>query len=266
MFCKIFESKTCENGGCQRFRGDHLEIQRRIQNPFKHLRCSFFANKVNDYEPPAIFAENSILEIFNPFVPNASFLYPLKTSENRNVFWCFQGVEKGCIGNEWVKWALSALWWTLFGECALFLNVSHLFSLCHAISALTFSWRGSLSYRNQIRANQWTGFYMIRNSVMKELTPQNIQKSVKHLRCSFFTKVFTRFQPTDFNYFRKSCIIDVWIGSECASVASLNPVNMQMYYKCTILKCKRSVTDIERKSSAKNIVIQSHFLVWKFPH
>ena len=28
---------------------------------------------------------------FNPFVPNAPFLYPLKTSENRKVFWCFQG-------------------------------------------------------------------------------------------------------------------------------------------------------------------------------
>ena len=39
----------------------------------------------------------------NPFVPNAPFLYPLKTSENRKVFWCFQGVEKGCIENEWVK-------------------------------------------------------------------------------------------------------------------------------------------------------------------
>ena len=37
------------------------------------------------------------------FVPSLPFLYPLKTSENRKVFWCFQGVEKGCIGNEWVK-------------------------------------------------------------------------------------------------------------------------------------------------------------------
>ena len=26
------------------------------------------------------------------------FLYPLKISENRKVFWCFRGVEKGCIG------------------------------------------------------------------------------------------------------------------------------------------------------------------------
>ena len=41
--------------------------------------------------------------IINPFVPNALFLYPLKTSENlkisenRKVFWCFQGLEKRWI-------------------------------------------------------------------------------------------------------------------------------------------------------------------------
>ena len=34
---------------------------------------------------------------FNPFAPNAPFLYPL------TVFWCFQRVEKECIENEWVK-------------------------------------------------------------------------------------------------------------------------------------------------------------------
>ena len=44
-----------------------------------------------------------ILQVeFNPFVLNASFLYPLKTSENRKVFWCFEWVEKGWIGNEWI--------------------------------------------------------------------------------------------------------------------------------------------------------------------
>ena len=37
---------------------------------------------------------------FNPFSPIPPFLYPLK---NLSVFWCFQGVEKGCIGNRWVK-------------------------------------------------------------------------------------------------------------------------------------------------------------------
>ena len=38
----------------------------------------------------------------NPFFSNASFLYSLKT-ENLMVSWCFQRVEKGCIGNKWVN-------------------------------------------------------------------------------------------------------------------------------------------------------------------
>ena len=37
------------------------------------------------------------------FVLNAPFLTALKTSENRKVFWCFQGEEKGCIGNNRIK-------------------------------------------------------------------------------------------------------------------------------------------------------------------
>ena len=40
--------------------------------------------------------------LINPVIPNAPFLYPLKT-ENRKVFWYFQEIEKGCIGNEWVN-------------------------------------------------------------------------------------------------------------------------------------------------------------------
>ena len=40
---------------------------------------------------------------FNPFDPNVPFLYSLKTSENRKIFWYFQGVEKGCTANEWIK-------------------------------------------------------------------------------------------------------------------------------------------------------------------
>ena len=43
------------------------------------------------------------IRYINPCVLNAPFLYPLKTSENLKVFWYFRGVEKGCIGNEWVK-------------------------------------------------------------------------------------------------------------------------------------------------------------------
>ena len=51
-----------------------------------------------------------IVEIlFNPFFPNATFFYPLKTSENRKVFQCFQGVEKRCIGKEWIKNKISTI-------------------------------------------------------------------------------------------------------------------------------------------------------------
>ena len=39
----------------------------------------------------------------NPFVPNAPFLYFLKTSEHLTVFCFFQGVEKRCIWNESVN-------------------------------------------------------------------------------------------------------------------------------------------------------------------
>ena len=53
------------------------------------------------------------LRHINEFVPNTPFLYPSKTSENRKVFWFFQGVEKECIGNKWVKYT-SLLLHTLY--------------------------------------------------------------------------------------------------------------------------------------------------------
>ena len=34
---------------------------------------------------------------FNPFIPNAPFLYPLKTSAILTVFRCFQKIEETCI-------------------------------------------------------------------------------------------------------------------------------------------------------------------------
>ena len=36
--------------------------------------------------------------LIKPFVPNAPFLYPLKTSENLTVFLCFQGVQRDASG------------------------------------------------------------------------------------------------------------------------------------------------------------------------
>ena len=56
--------------------------------------------KVN---PKNIFFFHTQIQQFNPYVPNAPFLYPLKTSENRT------GVEKECIGNKWVNQLLNGL-------------------------------------------------------------------------------------------------------------------------------------------------------------
>ena len=50
------------------------------------------------------FQMSVMLRKINLFGSNAPFLYLLKTSENRKIFRCFQGVEKGCIGNKWVKY------------------------------------------------------------------------------------------------------------------------------------------------------------------
>ena len=44
--------------------------------------------------------------LLNWCFPIASFLYPLKTSENLTVFSWFQDVEIGCIGNKWVNMLL----------------------------------------------------------------------------------------------------------------------------------------------------------------
>ena len=46
--------------------------------------------------------------MINPFVPNALFPYPLKTTENLTVF-CFQGYRKGALGKNGLKIKLCAL-------------------------------------------------------------------------------------------------------------------------------------------------------------
>ena len=71
-----------------------------IQQTF--LPLSFYLKKPTTTTASTKKGKKSDLYI-NPFVPNAPLLHPLKTSENRKVFWCFQGVEKGCIGNEWIE-------------------------------------------------------------------------------------------------------------------------------------------------------------------
>ena len=46
-----------------------------------------------------------LIHSFNPSVPNASVpnLPPQNIRKPLRFCWCFQGKEKGCIGNEWVN-------------------------------------------------------------------------------------------------------------------------------------------------------------------
>ena len=60
---------------------------------------------VNRRNYPIYFVLDWRFDLFNPYIPNVPFLNPLKKSKNLKVFWCFQEVEKGCIGNKWVKMA-----------------------------------------------------------------------------------------------------------------------------------------------------------------
>ena len=50
----------------------------------------------------------------NPLQTGFAFLYPLKTSENLKVFWCFQGVKKSNTGLSWVN---QSSWSLAYFEC-----------------------------------------------------------------------------------------------------------------------------------------------------
>ena len=87
----------------------------------KHLWRSLIFDKVEDLATSIlnfkhisylvlVFLLLTLLQLpttwLNPFVSNVPFLYPLKTTENRKIFWCFQLVRKGCIENKWVNLTL----------------------------------------------------------------------------------------------------------------------------------------------------------------
>ena len=54
--------------------------------------------------------------IFSSFVPSARFLYPMKTLGKLTISWCLQAVEKGCIGNKWVKENRHSVFWNINGS------------------------------------------------------------------------------------------------------------------------------------------------------
>ena len=50
-----------------------------------------------------------------------------KHPKNLTVFWCFQGVEKGCTGNEWVNANSSELWALLLQNWNISLDIMTIF-------------------------------------------------------------------------------------------------------------------------------------------
>ena len=82
------------------------EIDRTFYSGLGQVPWSFINQPLWKATQPKFVCLKSIIEAFfciNPFVPNASFLYILKTSKNRKVFWRFQRIENGCIGNKWIN-------------------------------------------------------------------------------------------------------------------------------------------------------------------
>ena len=70
-----------------------------VSNPLKFLELVEHEQERPSQKDLIMLFSTSNLSRLNPFVPNALFLYTLKTLKNRKVFWCFQEVEKGYIGN-----------------------------------------------------------------------------------------------------------------------------------------------------------------------
>ena len=91
-----------------------------IVHPVTILMISFFLYLDNFINIVKVRLSSAVLILFlafsgiNPSAPNAPFLYPLKSSVNLKVFWCFQGLEKECIGKKWDK-IYCLLWRTSSG-------------------------------------------------------------------------------------------------------------------------------------------------------
>ena len=70
---------------------------------FGSLVMAGFGGLVFTLRSPPILMLSHFLNKLTHLSPIHPFSTPLETSENRKVFWCFQGVEKGCTGSKWVN-------------------------------------------------------------------------------------------------------------------------------------------------------------------
>ena len=86
------------------------------------------------------------MQLLNPFVPSASFLYPLKTTENHKVFLSFQEVEKeGALGTNGLGFNLGTLklvWpkslYRFISTLNFYINVSFDFQNYHPCKQLAY--------------------------------------------------------------------------------------------------------------------------------
>ena len=56
------------------------------------LECEKLASDKTDMQRAYVMVSLTTGVVVNPLQPGVVFLYPLKTSKNLRVFWCFQGV------------------------------------------------------------------------------------------------------------------------------------------------------------------------------
>ena len=115
----------------------------------------------------------------NPFIHNALFLYPLKTTEKLRVFWCFQGEERGCIGNKW----------------ATYLPPTYKGSLPNLASNICFYWfLQSLYHHSFLKSSRVTNFDLPWN-VFCNTHKRNLLKR-RVLKLNWITPVVESFSDT----------------------------------------------------------------------
>ena len=98
------------------------------------------------------------------------FYNPLKSSKNFAVFWCFQGVEKGCIGKKWVN----RTEFTTNSESnqkisRILIIYFEFWQLCSQENSIIEVWQGS-KYTSKLFINLYNSFFI------KEITVDTIQK------------------------------------------------------------------------------------------
>ena len=106
---------------------------------FKFAQKIFFKGKLQQHQRQILSITPSRI---NPFVPNAPLLYPWKQQKTVR----FSGVEKGCIGDEWVN---TEKWYFCKHYSILGLISYKTFTIQTITWFLILSWGRSLPYRKQ---------------------------------------------------------------------------------------------------------------------